>query len=155
MQKRSTHLYCCESCRNSAYVRENPEIVKKVKQNWENKNQLYKRIVARKNRENNPELFILRAAKNRARKENIPFNLDLTDIILPELCPILQIPLQLNSGKSGGRYNSPSLDKIKPELGYIKGNIQVISHLANMMKSNATKEQLILFSKWIQKTYVD
>lgn len=38
--------------------------------------------------------------------------------------------------------NSPSIDKVDPELGYIKGNIRVISFKANRMKQDNTKEQL-------------
>jgi len=152
-KKRKTHLYCCEFCRNTAYVKNHPEIVKKVKQKWTDSNKVYRTILARKSRENNPELYILRAAQNRAQKQNLNFNLDITDINIPEYCPILNIKLKLNSGKPGGSFDSPSLDKINPSLGYIKGNVQIISHQANMMKSNATKEQLILFSKWIQKSY--
>lgn len=43
--------------------------------------------------------------------------------------------------------NSPSLDAILPELGHMRGNVQVISHLANRMKSDANLEELLNFSK--------
>lgn len=49
--------------------------------------------------------------------------------------------------------NSPSLDKIIPQLGYVKGNIIVMSMKANIMKANATKEELINFSKNILKIF--
>jgi hypothetical protein len=42
------------------------------------------------------------------------------------------------------------LDKIIPELGYVKGNVRIISTLANTMKSNATKDQLLTFAKNIE-----
>jgi hypothetical protein len=44
---------------------------------------------------------------------------------------------------------SASLDRIIPELGYIKGNVRVISLLANQMKWNATKEQLLTFCRGV------
>lgn len=38
--------------------------------------------------------------------------------------------------------NSPSLDKFKPALGYMPGNIAVISFRANQLKGDATLEEL-------------
>jgi hypothetical protein len=95
------------------------------------------------------EYKMIARAKSRARIKNIEFNIDLTDIQIPEYCPILEIPLLGNSGRPGGKVNSPALDRIDCKKGYIKGNVRVISHLANMMKSCATNEHLIIFSKWV------
>lgn len=66
----------------------------------------------------------------------IPFDIELSDLDLPEICPILRIPLRIsNNGKANAE--SPSIDKIIPDLGYIKGNVQMISNKANKMKSDA------------------
>lgn len=92
-----------------------------------------------------PETGMLSNIKQRCRKYNIPFNLTLKDIIIPEYCPILEV--KLSRGTQEGYANSPTIDRIIPEKGYIKGNIKVISMLANKMKNNATIEQLKLFSK--------
>jgi len=96
----------------------------------------------------NPILARLAAAKHRANKLNLPFNLDISDLVIPEYCPILGLPLvnYIGSGK-GFRPDSISLDRKIPELGYIKGNVEVISHLANSMKNSATWEELVKFAR--------
>ena len=85
---------------------------------------------------------------------DILIELEKEDIIIPTHCPVLGIELKLSElSKNGGAPYSYSLDRINPELGYIKGNVMVMSHLANSMKNNATKEQLISFSNWVRKNY--
>ena len=41
----------------------------------------------------------------------------------------------------------PSLDRIDGAKGYVKGNVRVISHRANMLKNDATIEELELVLK--------
>lgn len=104
-----------------------------------------------------PGMSLYRTAKQRAKTKGIPFNIGFSDLVFPDDCPILGFPLKSYSGtkekRPGGRVDSYSIDRIVPELGYVKGNVQVISHKANAMKSNASKEELLLFADWIYKTY--
>lgn len=81
----------------------------------------------------------------RARERNIPFNLEVDDISVPETCPILGIRLY-----SGGQ-NAPSLDRIIPELGYTKGNVRVVSKRANTLKNDATVEEMELILADLKK----
>lgn len=113
------------------------------------------RAYTRKYALNNPEKGLLKTARHRAIKKGIEFSIDLTDIVIPEVCPILGIPIIISdgTGKPGGRMDSPSLDRIDNEKGYVKGNVQVISHMANSMKFTANKEQLLAFANWILKEY--
>ena len=106
-------------------------------------------------KEQSPEVRMYRRAKSRAVQSGLEFNLDKEDIQIPTHCPVLGIPLVVHKGTSGGRDNSPALDRVDNSKGYVKGNVLVISHLANMMKSSANVEQLIRFSEWIQSTYVN
>ena len=64
----------------------------------------------------------------------------------PKVCPILG--LELDWGMNGRQLNSPSLDRIDSTKGYIRGNVMMISDLANKMKQNATPEQLRKFSRY-------
>ncbi len=91
-------------------------------------------------------------SKVRAKKFNREFNLEIDDIKIPTHCPILGIELTPKIGAGGGQ-NSPSLDRIDSSKGYTKDNIQVVSSLANRMKNDANKDQLIHFANWILKTF--
>jgi len=94
-----------------------------------------------------PEIM-LSQAKIRSKQSGLEFNIAVDDIIIPEFCPILNI--KLKQGKRG-LFTSPSLDRIDPSKGYIKGNVAVISILANMMKNKATPEQVLLFCENMPK----
>jgi hypothetical protein len=106
-----------------------------------------------KYRELHREQILFSQARYRARRKGIEFNLEVTDIIIPKLCPVLKIPLVRNSSQGGPRASSPSLDRINNDLGYVKGNVQVISHKANTMKHCATDSELVLFANWVKRTY--
>jgi hypothetical protein len=87
-------------------------------------------------------------AKKRALKKGLEFSIKPKDIHIPKKCPILKVPLICST-----RY-SPSIDRIYPDKGYVKGNIAVISALANSMKANATPQELLIFARNIKK-YMD
>jgi hypothetical protein len=87
-------------------------------------------------------------AKYRAKKSGIPFTITINDIVIPEYCPVLNIPIFTIAGEHCS--NSPSLDRFIPKLGYIPGNISVISYKANTIKSNATLEEIQLLLKWME-----
>lgn len=117
--------------------------VKERKAKWSREHMVVKALTEEQYR-----LKILKNAKQRAKSQGIPFNLTIDDIIIPEKCPLLGTTLTRGDHK---RWENPentiSLDKIIPEKGYVKGNVRVISALANLMKNNATIEQLVNFSK--------
>lgn len=88
---------------------------------------------------------LIRGAKQRAKRDNLSFNITYEDITIPEYCPLLGIKLNNHLGEGNNLVeDSPSIDKIIPSLGYIKGNVWVISNKANRIKSNATFEELEL-----------
>jgi hypothetical protein len=75
----------------------------------------------------------------RARKLGVPFNLTALAIYaaIPKdrTCAALGIPLVFGAKLSR---NSPSIDRHIPALGYVIGNISIISHRANAIKQDAT-----------------
>lgn len=87
-------------------------------------------------RQKNPERMILQSTRTRAKKFGIPFDISLEDVPVPELCPVLGIPLFRGKGKLTN--NSPSIDRKVPAKGYVKGNVLVISYRANRLKYDCT-----------------
>ena len=99
-----------------------------------------KREYKREYNKSNPEAKLLWNSKNRAKKLGLEFSLTIDDIVIPTLCPLLEI--ELKSGDGVIVDTSPSLDRIDTNKGYVKGNVWVISHKANTMKSDATIEEI-------------
>jgi hypothetical protein len=96
----------------------------------------------------NPDYVLWVGAKGRARKDGRPFSIVRTDVTIPEFCPALGIRLEKGKGKVCD--TSPSLDCIVPELGYVPGNIAVMSFRANTIKQNATADELESVALWMR-----
>lgn len=143
--------YCGHSCSNKARA-SNIDLTKaEYDKIYRNKpeNKLRTSILKSKSRNirhsklgDSYKLSMLKRAKIRAAQKGLDFNIDSSDIIIPEVCPMLGIKLEFGFNKQGGNYNSPSLDRIIPELGYTKGNVMVISKRANMIKTDASFEEI-------------
>ena len=87
----------------------------------------------------NPQRYLYYNAAYRARTLGLPFTITKDDIEIPDVCPVLGIPIFVAIGNTNGfNPNSASLDRIIPDLGYVPGNIRVISHLANTIKRDLT-----------------
>jgi hypothetical protein len=94
---------------------------------------------------------ILGTIRRRAAQTGTPFDITVDDIVTPNFCPVLGIPLKVSKGRPGP--NSPSVDKMIPELGYVRGNVAVISFKANCMKQNGTPEELRAVADWLERVY--
>ena len=89
---------------------------------------------------------LIRHAKSRARKNNLPFDLTVEWLegVIVTHCPITLQPIdwlkeQVVDGKVGP--NSPSIDKVIPALGYVQSNCAIISHRANFIKNSGTVDE--------------
>ncbi|MEY9604622.1 hypothetical protein AB7M74_000166 [Bradyrhizobium japonicum] len=72
-----------------------------------------------------PRKAMLHNAQRAARRFNVPINITVDDIVIPARCPAFDIPLERSNGVAGEA--SPSVLRIEPELGYVKGNVIVVS----------------------------
>lgn len=103
------------------------------------------------NNNHTPTHHLYHNAKKRAKDKGVPFEITKDDIIVPEFCPVLGIRLERGRGTRGYADTSPSLDRIVPELGYVRGNVAVISMRANRIKSDANAEELAAVLSYVQK----
>lgn len=103
-----------------------------------NRYKVYKKATQRRHKDRG--LTMLWMAKNRSHKKGLDFNIDETDVLIPSHCPVLGIPLKPQVGKA--THNSPSLDRIDSKKGYVKGNVIVVSRRANLLKNDATLEEM-------------
>jgi hypothetical protein len=91
-------------------------------------------------------------AKRNARSGKYEFNLTPEDIEVPEYCPFLKTKLSFNKKDCREPFYY-SIDRIDSSKGYIKGNVQIISKLANTMKNNSTSDELLVFAKGVLEMY--
>ncbi len=96
----------------------------------------------------NPKMRMLRGAKQRAARKGIEFRLTELDIVIPETCPVLGIPLARYCGNKAG--GAPTLDRKDNSLGYIPGNVAVISHRANRLKGDATLDEMLAIVRYMK-----
>jgi hypothetical protein len=96
-----------------------------------------------------PARFMFYRVKYRAQSEGIPFDLAPSDIFIPTHCPVLGIELAPVWAPQGTDAK-PTLDRLTPSLGYVRGNIEVISARANRMKSDSTVAELERIASWMR-----
>lgn len=94
-----------------------------------------------------PQHYLWYVARTRSRQKGTEFTIAKEDVIIPDICPILDIPLTKGDGYLP---NSMSLDRVDNTKGYIPGNVRVISRKANLMKSSLTLDVLEKLIKYIK-----
>jgi len=78
--------------------------------------------------------------KSRCKRIGREFSIELEDIIIPEKCPVFGFDLKREDRQTW--MCAPSVDRIDSSKGYIKGNVTVVSRRANILKKDATLEEL-------------
>jgi hypothetical protein len=149
------YVYLCNSCCNL----QKKEEAKKFRTENVSTSQTRSRQYLANLKINNPRKYTAiqqrASALKRAQKFNLAFDLttDYIQTLYVDICPVLGIELKYGGGERSD--SSPSLDRINPKEGYVMNNVQILSAKANMMKSNATEEELIRFSNWVLKNVTE
>jgi hypothetical protein len=98
---------------------------------------------------NNLEYSLWYKAKKRAVDRNMDFDISEDDIVIPDTCPVLGIPIHRNATLNSN--NCPSLDRIDNTIGYVKGNIRVVSFRANSLKRDATLAEMKKIVEYMER----
>lgn len=133
-----------EADRQREYIEANRDMINERQRNYRSSRKGWVRnsnIRARAKR--SIESLLLQGARYRAKKKGIDFDLTVEDIVIPINCPVLGTPLVKSDTKVPWA-NSPSIDRVNNSKGYVKDNIQVISHRANAIKGSSSIEELEL-----------
>jgi hypothetical protein len=77
----------------------------------------------------------------------VPFDLEPQDIkdklnLAGSKCPVLGVDMEISKLGSKNNDLTPSIDRIDPKKGYVKGNIIVVSMRANRIKTDATVDEI-------------
>jgi hypothetical protein len=96
-----------------------------------------------------PARYLYFRVKYRAKTDGIVFELEPSDIFIPEFCPVLGLRLSPVWAPQGDEAK-PSLDRLDPTKGYVRGNVTVISLRANRIKTDATAEEHERIAAWMR-----
>jgi hypothetical protein len=91
---------------------------------------------------------MLNNARYRAKQLGVPFSIELSDILIPEQCPIPTCAAVLSPSS---RNTTPSLDKIVPRLGYTPENIVVICNRCNRKKNDMSPEEMYAIADYVYR----
>jgi hypothetical protein len=94
---------------------------------------------------------MIRSAKNRAKQEGVPCDIETDDFVETiytlDTCPVFPWIILAWGNIGRQKRESPTLDRIVPALGYVKGNVRIISWRANSAKRNWTIRQFIAIGR--------
>lgn len=146
--RRSQCISCCKQ-----YSQKYPALRKKSRDERRKTDPEYRKHeeeLQRQRDKKNPAKYLYRMAKYRASQKGLEFTISESDIVVPNQCPLLEVPF--DEVRSASSY-APSLDRIRSDQGYVPGNVWVISKRANMLKLDATPDELLTLSKNLQKAW--
>lgn len=112
---------------------------------WRSKSKDYRKEQRKKHREKdklyraeynmrNKARYLTSSIKTRCKNKGLPFDLDkyeneINERIEKGICEVSGFPLRLEHGKRD--FNSPSIDRVVPELGYVYSNIRIVAFSVN------------------------
>jgi len=107
-----------------------------------------KKVQYRERRQNSQLNWRVAGVRARAKRQGRECTITTEDLTMVTHCPILGIELDWTNTKQSD--NSPSIDRIDNRLGYVAGNVHIISWRANNLKSNGTIIEFEHLLSWLK-----
>lgn len=148
----------CKICDRQRCIRwqgENMEHMRGYRKVWRNLNPQRVKDAIKKTRARHRASWIVKAAKRRAIKKNIPFDLiphieEIQKVIDAGMCQMTGLPFDLEAKRE---WNSPSLHRINPKKGYVWGNVLVICHGMNCALGTWGEDRLReIMTAWMNRS---
>ena len=93
----------------------------------------------------------LAVAANKCKEQGLPFSITADDLMpAPLKCPVFGFKLDWYKDGRGGADDSPSIDRLIPEEGYVPGNVTLISLKANRIKNDSDLSELRMVADWVE-----
>ena len=152
-------FYCSLKCSGKADYKNNPSKLEKNKGNIS----LLKGYEANRLDQYSPFKYSLNKARSRSKEKGQETDLTLEYLkqLLEKqngLCAYTSIVLELpRSSQDEDIKKSPtklSLDRIDPNIGYIKGNVEFVCYCVNVMKNDFSKDEMINFINQIKNSII-
>lgn len=146
--------YRCIACNreyhNGRYAR-NPDKYKAASAKWRANHPGLAAKQSAEGKRKDPAKYLWRLAKRRATLQGVPFTITPEDVRIPSICPVLGIPLvSVLSGTGTQMAGTPSVDRLDPGLGYVPGNVTVISWRANSLKKDGSLREFQRLVRWMK-----
>lgn len=115
-------------------------------------NLTYGQRTRKRQRQRNPLRCILYDLARNAKTRKQDFSITQDDLLpLPTHCPVLGIELDYSGSRSSA---SASIDRTNSRLGYVPGNVVIMSMRANVLKSDGTQEEFRKVIEYLETTGV-
>lgn len=93
------------------------------------------------------------AARNRAKKRGLDFNLILADLGTSTYCAVTGVEFDMTRSFRQGNIFVPSLDRVDPSLGYVRGNVRMVCHGYNLAKHTGTDADVLKLARALVKMF--
>jgi hypothetical protein len=148
----------CKSCKKEMdheWRLNNKDTLREISRRYVDKNRIKLNKYSRQWSINNHLKILITTCQCRARKNNVPY--DSTEILYSYLQPVYDkgeceiCHKNLKLGTNLDKDDSPSIDRIIPEKGYVIGNVAVLCYRCNVIKNCGSQQDHFMIANWLKE----